>query len=72
MIKKLMKSYTASIARMHALSLKVEKEGYGDVKIPSLKFIKNQSSTICKYLQEKEKADEICSKIISIMQRSIT
>jgi hypothetical protein len=72
MIKNLMKSYAKSVARMHDLSLKVEKEGYSGVKISSLKFIKNQSSTICKYLKEKEKADEICSKIISIMQRSIT
>jgi hypothetical protein len=72
MIKKLMKSYKESVARMHALSLKVEKEGYGDVKIRSLKFIKNKSSAICEYLEEKKKANDICSKIISIMRKSTT
>jgi hypothetical protein len=72
MIKKLMKSYAKSVARMHALGLKVEEEGYGNVKIRSLKLIKNKSSAICEYLLEKKKANEICSKIISIMRKPIT
>jgi hypothetical protein len=72
MKQKLIKKYAESIERLHSLSLVVEKEGYGDVKISSLKFLKNRSEAICKYLKEKERAKEICSKIISIMLREIT
>jgi hypothetical protein len=72
MKQNLMKKYAESIARMHSLSLKVEEEGYSNVKISSLKFLKNRSEAICKYLKEKERAKEICSKIISIMLRETT
>jgi len=72
MKQKLMKKYAESIEMMHALGLRVEEEGYGNVKISSLKFLKNRSEAICKYLKEKERAKEICSKIISIMLKEIT